>query len=312
MKIKREIIMLMLAVVATITIIGVNAVQAYPTTDGFQSPLSSYQIDSNYFGKYLPSYNAYHAGDDLKATELTPVKSIANGKVVYSGFASGYATVVVIEHILPDNTKICSLYGHLSKTVTKDKDYRPIAGGKEVTKDQVIGYIGTDAENGEGLPHLHFAIKKGAYPGTFGTNFPGRVSKTGLNAFYNPSSYLNLIRSIGSPDVYKIDSSGKKAKVYSSNVFNSWGWNWSDIRPVTSSELNRYTNSNPNILGFKDGTFIKTQNNPEISKIYGGMRHAFGSWDAYIRYGGKSDLSNVMIVTNYEYNYLHTVGSVYR
>lgn len=289
-----------------ITLVGGITIASAATADSFRKPLATYQIDTNYFGKWLPSYGLYHAGDDLVATEHTPVYPAANGVVVQSKENSqGYGQVIVIQHDMPDGSKVCSVYGHLSRQT----GYKMVPLGTVITDtNKPIGYIGSSAENGEGGPHLHFAFVKGAYR----SYYEGRATKTGLNAFYNPSTYLNLIRVVNTNDVYKLDDSGRKAKAYSSNVFNSWGWNWNDIRPVTQTELNRHVNSNPSVLRFKDGTFIKMQGGQEISIISGGLRHPFGSWDAYLRYGGKSDQSNVMPVTSYEYNSLHTLGLVYR
>lgn len=273
--------------------------QAYATADTFQNPLSNYRISGYTFGQDVPSPGKVHAGEDLRAWTYNPVYAIANGQVKKSGPATGYGRVIVIEHKLPDGSKICSIYGHLSTV----KGGMPSVG-REVRKGQLVGYIGNDGENGIGGPHLHFGIRKGGYNG----HYEGWVYRSQLSKYHKPSDYLNLIQVTGSNDIYRLYNLGHKAKIYSPNVFNSWDWNWNDVRSVTRTELNRHRNAYPSVLGFKDGTFIKRSNNPEISIISSNLRYSFSSWNAYLRYGGKSDLSNVVIVTYSEYHYLHRKG----
>lgn len=300
---------ILLAFIVITSITGINVVQAATAADSFRNPLNNYAVTGYRFGEYQHSDDAfpgkYHAGEDLYATASTPVYAIANGYVKKAGSATGYGQVVVIEHTLPDGSKICSIYGHLSKT-------NLISSNTDVTKGKLIGYIGSSSENGGWPPHLHFGIKKGAY-GTF----EGYTSQSGLINFYKPSDYLNLIRAVNTNDVYRLSNLGKKAKIGSSDVFNSGGWRWMDIRPVTSSELNAHSTFNPNALYLPKGTFIKQSNSAEISIIReysdaGGQvknryRQPFTSWNNFIAAGGKADLSNVRIVSSDEYN-LYTIG----
>lgn len=306
----RNLIIRILLAVALFSIIGITAVQAYQTADSFQNPLDSYTASDYRFGQYLwkgtwngQSVDLYHAGEDLFASTYAPVRAIANGKVVWSEKdMQGYAQVVVIEHTLPGGSKIASVYGHLSKR----SEYPLALKGREVAKGEIIGYLGDTSENGGGGVHVHFEIRKGAdVSGIW--RYYGRVPFSELAKFNKPSDYLILIRVAGASDVYKLLSDGKKVKVFSANVFNSYGWNWADIRPVSSVELNSHANAYPTILGFKDGTFIKinSASYPEISIISSNYRYPFGSWDAYLRYGGKSDQSNVLKVTYNEYYNLH-------
>lgn len=301
---KEEIKKIILAI-AIIAIAGTNVVQAYQTADSFQNPLASYAVTGYRFGE-LEADGTYHSGEDIMATPKTPVYAIANGQVKQSqkdqkSTSGGYGQVIVVEHILPDGSKACSIYGHLNKTM-----YRaPI--GKDVVKGELIGYIGYQYENGNYPPHLHFGIRKGAY-----SSYEGKTSLSGLSNFYKPSDYLNLIRAVNTQDVYRLSNLGKKAKVASPDIFNSGGWRWEDIRPVTSSELNSHSTFYPQALYLPIGTFIKQSNNPEISiireysdasgKVKNRFRQPFTSWNAFIRAGGKSDLSNVKIVSGDEYN----------
>jgi murein DD-endopeptidase MepM/ murein hydrolase activator NlpD len=305
-----------------ILIIMTTAAQAYEIADTFQNPMASYVINNydidggnNRFGVFLPSLGLYHSGEDLKANPLTPVYAIANGKVAQSQVgAKGYGQVVVLEHTLPDGNKIISIYGHLSK----EKGYEMIKldpTGKEVTviKGQRIGYTGYKYEIVEGEPHLHFGIKKGKYAGYY----EGRIDLAGLANFHKPSDFLNLIRTVNTNDVYRLSNLGLRTKIQSASAFDSCQWNWDDIRPVSSTEMNRHSTFNAQSACFAPGTFIKRAFSPEISiiKSYTAdkpkpnlYRQPFGSFDAFIRAGGKSDLSNVRIVSDTQYKW-HVQGA---
>ncbi len=324
-------ILKILLAVAIFATIGATAVSAYATADSFQNPMANYVINNydniggnNRFGKYLwydkwpvdgKYYNIYHAGEDLKAEPLTPVYAIANGRVVWDTPVSGYGQVLVIEHILPDNVKLASIYGHLSKTVNSQGDFRiKVFKNQDVIKGQLIGYTGYESEIDEGKPHLHFGLMKGADTGKW--RYYGRAPLYYLANFYKPSDFLNLIRTVNTNDVYRLSNLGSKAKVPSSTVFNTCQWNWNDIRPVSSTEMNRHSTFTAQSVCFAANTFIKRANNPEISQIksYADQpkpnryRQPFGSSAAFIKAGGKSDLSNVKIVSNEEYN-LHVQGA---
>jgi hypothetical protein len=295
-----------------------TAVQAYEIADSFQNPLDNYVVTGYRFGNAVGSL--YHAGEDLKAAHPDPVRAIANGVLRQSKeYSDGYGNVVVIEHTLPDGKKIISIYGHLSR---KD-GYKMIKldpTGKEVpiTKGQIIGYIGKHDsnplldENGIGGDHLHLGIKKGAYVANL---YEGNVPLSGLSNFNKPSDYLNLIRA-NTPEVYRLANLGNKVWVSSSSTFNSCGWRWDDIRPVSVAERNSHPTSSGSPC-FAAGTFIKRANNPDISLVKGysdgagtiqnRLHQRFTNWDAFIRAGGKADLSNVRIVSDVEYN-LHAQG----
>lgn len=316
---------ILLAVIVITSITGINVVQGATTADSFQSPLAVYKVTGFTFGQYntYVSVNLpYHAGEDLQASFGTPVRAIANGVVVQSKEDSdGYGNVFVIEHTLPDNSQICSIYGHLSrepgyKMLSKmipDSDGDGLPERRTVVKGEIIGYIGHRAENGEWSEHLHFGIKKGAYDGTYA----GDVSTpSGLAGFYKPSDYLYLIRAVGTNEVYRLSNIGDKIWIRTADDFNACGWRWDDIRPVTATELNSHTTVSGEV-NFPSGTLIKMANSPEISiikqysdgsgTIKNRMRQHFTSWAAYTGAGGNSDLSNVRIVSPTEY-YLYVQG----
>jgi hypothetical protein len=286
---------------------------ALASADAFQSPLDEYKVTGYTYG-YFEGRNIYHSGEDLKARHPQPVYAVADGVVVQSreksdGWnknpAQGYGNVLVVEHTLPDGGKMCSIYGHLSRL----GGYKMLAKGTPVAKGDIVGYVGTNAENGKGGEHLHFGIKRGAYDGTYKGEVTG---KKALDGFCKPFDYLHLVRAVDGIDVYRLDQDGEKSRVYSANAFNSWGWNWKDVRPVSQAELDSYADTPEAVLGFKDGTFIRVEGSPEISFIQDGRRHPFASWEAYLKKGGKSDSSNVLTVTEDEYEGLHPRGEAYK
>jgi len=91
-----------------------------------------------------------HRGLDLKAYTGEPVKATAAGKVIFSGWASGYGYKVEIDH----GNGYRSVYAHNSKLAVKY--------GQQVKKGQVICYAGSTGRST--APHVHFEIKKNGTP----------------------------------------------------------------------------------------------------------------------------------------------------
>jgi murein DD-endopeptidase MepM/ murein hydrolase activator NlpD len=100
------------------------------------------------FGERLDPFNgegAFHAGIDFGAPLGTPVHATADGVVVLAGLANGYGREIIISH--GHDIKTC--YGHLSGLVVTE--------GQEVTRGQVIGYVG-DSGRSTGA-HLHYEVR---------------------------------------------------------------------------------------------------------------------------------------------------------
>lgn len=97
-----------------------------------------------------------HLGDDWNAvtggnTDLgDPVYAIANGKVLFAkDVKGGWGNVIRIVHILPDSSRVESLYAHCDEIKVKEQQW--------VRKGEQIGTIG-DA-HGRYFAHLHFEIR---------------------------------------------------------------------------------------------------------------------------------------------------------
>ncbi|MGP1561736.1 MAG: peptidoglycan DD-metalloendopeptidase family protein [Helicobacteraceae bacterium] len=88
-----------------------------------------------------------HYGIDYVAKIGTPVKSVADGTVVYVGTKGGYGKAVIIQHKNGWRT----IYAHLN-------GYAKISRGKRVRQGQLIAFMGnTGLSTG---PHLHFGVYK--------------------------------------------------------------------------------------------------------------------------------------------------------
>ena len=88
-----------------------------------------------------------HLGVDYAAPMGTPIRSVADGVVIWKGWIGGYGRTVKIRH----KGGIISQYAHMSRYASG------LRVGQRVKKGQVIGYVGMS-----GLatgPHLDFRIK---------------------------------------------------------------------------------------------------------------------------------------------------------
>lgn len=83
-----------------------------------------------------------HNGIDIAVPEGTPVKAVADGSVVYTGFRSGYGWTVLLEH----NNGMITLYGHNSRN--------NVEHGQNVKKGNTIALAGSTGRSTG--PHVHF------------------------------------------------------------------------------------------------------------------------------------------------------------
>lgn len=143
-------------------------------------------IPGSYAGRSF-CYDRVHLGEDILLSEGTPIRAIADGRIVQYEFHNGYATssdgtsiAAVIEHDLGRSvtlgltvgdrktvtvSKICSIYGHIRKSVTYGGVRLGLQVGDSVHKGDIIGYVNDGAHNGDGGVHLHLGVKLGGHPG---------------------------------------------------------------------------------------------------------------------------------------------------
>ena len=122
-----------------------------PVDTQFWRPLNSGIMFSTWWSDTLSGGGCrYHAGVDIANDYGTNVYSIATGKVVYAGYASdGYGNKIIIHHNI-NGRNYSSLYGHLSSI--------NVSVGQIVTKDQVIGHVGSTGHSYGNHLHLNLCV----------------------------------------------------------------------------------------------------------------------------------------------------------
>ena len=103
---------------------------------------------SSSFGERQDPFNgegAFHSGIDICANFGDPVRAAADGTVEYASMASGYGREILINH----GNGIQTLYGHLSGFA--------VTAGQQVSRGQIIGYIGMSGRTTG--PHLHYEVR---------------------------------------------------------------------------------------------------------------------------------------------------------
>ena len=92
-----------------------------------------------------------HYALDISADIGTPVKSILEGKIIFSEWSVDTGYVIIIDH----GQDIISVYKHNSKALKKQNDF--------VQAGEVIAYSGNQGNLSTG-PHLHFELWKNGTP----------------------------------------------------------------------------------------------------------------------------------------------------
>lgn len=108
---------------------------------------------TSYFGKRSSPFNGrpdFHAGVDISIDRSTPVKAVADGIVIMSGYKGAYGKVIVVDH----GNGFETLYGHLSQISA-----RP---GEKVCRGEIIGNVGSTGRSTG--PHLHYEVRKNGEP----------------------------------------------------------------------------------------------------------------------------------------------------
>lgn len=127
----------------------------------------------------------YHVATDFEVSsdELNkevPVSAVCDGKISYSGFASGYGGVIT-EYCTLDNQAVTVIYGHLDLASLSK-------AGNEVTKGQQIALLGAarSHDTDGNRKHLHLGIRRGQ-----GSDMRGYVqSEEEIDQFLDPRTIL--------------------------------------------------------------------------------------------------------------------------
>lgn len=98
-------------------------------------------------GPFSEGYNIRdkHFGVDIVASHNAPVKSVADGTVIFSAWTAETGNVIIIEH----SYGLISIYKH-NASLTKEQ-------GERVLRGEVIATAGSTGEYSTG-PHLHFEL----------------------------------------------------------------------------------------------------------------------------------------------------------
>lgn len=91
-----------------------------------------------------------HFAIDIVAKTGTPVKAVADGTVIFSGWSAETGYVLLLKH----NNDYISVYKHNGNLLKQQGDF--------VKSGEVIASVGSTGELSTG-PHLHFELWKGGY-----------------------------------------------------------------------------------------------------------------------------------------------------
>lgn len=111
------------------------------------SPMAFSRITSGFAMRFHPILQRWraHKGVDYAAPVGTPVRTVGDGVVAFSGWQNGFGNVVIVEHSKDRET----VYAHLSRIDVKR--------GERVEQGERIGAVG--ATGWATGPHLHFEFR---------------------------------------------------------------------------------------------------------------------------------------------------------
>lgn len=106
-------------------------------------------------GKVLRGFGSVREGELryegvlLDAAEGTPVRSVHNGRIVFSDWLRGYGMLIIVDH----GNGFLSLYGNNQSLAHKP--------GESVSAGDILAYSGSNGQNAQGA---YFEIRKGGQP----------------------------------------------------------------------------------------------------------------------------------------------------
>ncbi len=121
---------------------GTDAGQGMTTLSGVFSPL--WPVIGKVYSRFGPRRGRFHTGIDISAPRGTPIKAVADGRVVRAATRRGYGRSILIDHGNGTMTR----YSHCDTMLCK--------AGDKIAAGQKIGTVGrTGRATG---PHLHFEV----------------------------------------------------------------------------------------------------------------------------------------------------------
>lgn len=214
----------------------------------WQLPFDPWNIDPRFdYGTPYPTYGGQlHLGEDVERRAGTAVTSIAAGTVKATLNSGGYhqwGGLVLIEHFDLDGRAFVSLYGHL------DPSKFTVRPGQSVALGQKIGVVGAYEVNGNWNEHLHLAVRRGPYVGTW--VWWGFGNSAELAKWEKPSTFVAA--RIARTDVGRVPASSRDryetavgvsawrfpTSVSASEVLLASGEDWVGALPATPLALAR-------------------------------------------------------------------------
>ncbi|HEY1418501.1 MAG TPA: M23 family metallopeptidase, partial [Myxococcaceae bacterium] len=130
-----------------------------PATPAAKAPVASVRRSSGplswplrgvLYARFGRKGRSPHDGIDLAAPAGTPVRTAAEGAVLFAGPQQGYGLLVIIEH--PHG--LVTVYAH-------NRDLR-VRTGQQIREGQVIATVGESGKTSG--PHLHFEVRQDGAP----------------------------------------------------------------------------------------------------------------------------------------------------
>ena len=120
-----------------------------PATRKGSSPLQ-WPLRGVLYARFGRKGKSPHDGIDLAAPAGTPVRTAAEGSVLFAGPQQGYGLLVIVEHA----HGLVTVYAH-------NRDLR-VRTGQNVREGQVIATVGESGKTSG--PHLHFEVRQDGAP----------------------------------------------------------------------------------------------------------------------------------------------------
>jgi lipoprotein NlpD len=129
--------------------VGSESPPAGPRVETFTG-LFAWPVKGEVVSEFGVRNGTQHEGIIIKASDGTPVRAAADGKIGHVGKMAGLGNVVLIEH----PNRLVTVYAHLKEITLKQ--------GTSVNRGQIIGSVGTSGRAAE--PSLYFEVRSRSKP----------------------------------------------------------------------------------------------------------------------------------------------------